>query len=297
MESNGIKVHQILGNEIHYTTDYGMFRLMPDNRDVKDSREAKISSSINEVGYIPVPILANEKMEIIDGQGRYMALKKLGLPIAYVIVPNLGIHECISMNISGTTWNDEDYIKSYAQQGNENYERLRKLLYDEYPGQFKLTNVLMASIGKQSDSQSIRSGSITLTEEGMQDALRYLDFVSNINKGLALDGMCLTARMANAVIFAVQVENVDPERLGRVVERNYTNRVDDGSYSQCLEWLSDVYNLGLPRTTNRFHFETIWDDAWRNTNSWYQARWGHVKSAPQRQPQHLVNQQRLDFGV
>lgn len=297
MESKGIVVHQISGNEIHYTNDYSKFILMADNRDVKDSREAKISASINEVGYIPVPILVNEKMEIIDGQGRYTALMKLGLPIAYVIVPNLGIRECIAMNISGTTWSNEDYIKSYATQGNENYERLRKLLYDEYPGQFRLTNVLMASIGKQDDTPSIRSGSIRLTEESMGEAYQLLDFVSNINKLLKLDGTYLPSKMANAIIFAIQVSGVDTDRLAKSIERNYNPGIDSGNLNVCLAWLSEIYNFGQSRSLHRYHFENEWEEAWENENSWYHAKWGHVKSAKPTTKQSLVNQQRFDFDV
>lgn len=295
MDSNGIKIHQILGNEIHYTADYNLFHLMPDNRDVKDSREAKIAASINEVGYIPVPILVNENMEIIDGQGRYMALMKLGLPIAYIVVPNLGIHECIAMNISGTTWGDEDYIKSYAAQGNENYERLSKLLYDEYPGQFRLTNVLMASIGKQADTQSIRAGSITLSEESMADAYQYLDYVSNINKGLKFNGMVMPSKLVNAVIFSVQIDGVDADRLSRVIDRNFRTNIDMGNMSSCLVWIEYIYNNGLIRN-GRIRFESEWEDAWENERSWYHVKWGHVKSAQRNDGTRLKNQQYFDFS-
>ena len=183
-------------------------------------------------------------------------------------------------------------------QGNENYERLRKLLYDEYPGQFKLTNVLMASIGKQADSQSIRSGSITLTEGSMRDAYRYLDFVSNINRGLNIDGMCLTSKLANAIIFAVQVDGVDSDRLSRAIEKNYRPKTDDGNYMACLEWMSYVYNLGLSRSLPRFYFEKEWEDAWENKKSWYHVKWGHVKNSEHRNgADRLVSQPRLDFDT
>ena len=42
------------------------------------------------MGFIKNPIVVNEKMEIIDGQGRFEVCKEKGLPIYYNIV---NIHE------------------------------------------------------------------------------------------------------------------------------------------------------------------------------------------------------------
>lgn len=271
-DNKGIKVHQLTDNMIHFTTDYDVFNLMEDNRSIEESRKRKISMSINDVGYIPAPIVVNEKMEIIDGQGRFAVMRDLGIPIAYVIVPGLGIRECISMNISGTQWKDEDYIKSFANQGNENYERLRKLLYEEYPGQFALNNVLMATVGKPYDSTNIRKGSLTITEEAKDEAYNLLGYVSNINRGI--DGGVLPGKMVNAIVFAVQVSGVDSDRLSRVVERNYTPASTFGNIEACLEWLTFYYNQGVSRSIPRIRFENEYEDAVGNKESWYAVKWG-----------------------
>lgn len=69
------------GNYKVYVTDkYSIFRRLSGNRDVKEARVKKIMRSIEKVGYIPNPIIVNENMEVVDGQGRLEAVKRLGLP-------------------------------------------------------------------------------------------------------------------------------------------------------------------------------------------------------------------------
>lgn len=293
--AEGIKIHEVAGNSIHFTSDYSIFEWLPDNRDVEDNRKAKISASITDVGYIPAPIVVNERMQVIDGQGRLSALSELGIPVAYIIVPGLGIRECISMNISGTQWKDEDYIKSYKEQGNENYVRLYELLYVQFPGQFGLSNVLMSTIGKPYDSNSIRRGTVTVSEEGGRRAYDLLEFVSNINKGL--DGTKLSSKMVNAIIFAVQVDGVDPDRLSRLVERNYNQTVKSGDMIGCLDWLTYIYNQGVARSIPRIRFENEYEDATANKNSWYAKKWGWVESheAGCKQDEGLVIQTRFEI--
>ena len=70
---------------VYSTTDYDSFAKLEGNRDVLQSRKNIIKESIEERGWIRNPVVVNEKMQIIDGQGRFEALKELGMPIEYVI--------------------------------------------------------------------------------------------------------------------------------------------------------------------------------------------------------------------
>lgn len=100
--------------KIQSTTNYAMFKTLDGNRSVKDHRVDKIVQSIVDVGYITNPIIVNEKMEVIDGQGRLAALERLCLPVEYLVHEGIGIKECRSMNIHQSNWTDYDYVSSYA---------------------------------------------------------------------------------------------------------------------------------------------------------------------------------------
>ena len=81
------------------TTDYDSFKRVLGNRKVLEDRVSKILASFDKIGYIPVPIIVNEKYEVIDGQGRLEACKRRGLPVNFIIRPGLKIEDCIVMNI------------------------------------------------------------------------------------------------------------------------------------------------------------------------------------------------------
>lgn len=54
---------------VYKTDNYKKFKKMLDNREVTKQRMTSIIRSIEAVGYIPSPIIVNEKFEVIDGGG------------------------------------------------------------------------------------------------------------------------------------------------------------------------------------------------------------------------------------
>ena len=87
---------------VYSTADYSAFKKLTGNRDILENRKNLIISSINERGWIRNPVVVNDNMEIIDGQGRFEALKELGLPIEYVVAHGATISDCIALNIKQT---------------------------------------------------------------------------------------------------------------------------------------------------------------------------------------------------
>ena len=113
---------------VYVTKAYDKFKRLTGNRDIPEDRISKIVESIQKVGWVRNPIVVNEKMEVIDGQGRLTALQRLGLPVEYIIAEGAGTEECIQMNMNMINWKLPDFIKSYAEQGNVNYQRLLSLM-------------------------------------------------------------------------------------------------------------------------------------------------------------------------
>ena len=66
---------------IFETTDYDIFKRLEGNRADIERRAKKVIKSIKAVGQIKAPIIVNERFEIIDGQARAEAFRRLGLPI------------------------------------------------------------------------------------------------------------------------------------------------------------------------------------------------------------------------
>ena len=171
-------------NEVRLTDDFNKFKIMKGNRAVRKSRVKKILQSFANVGYVQAPIVVNEKMVLIDGQGRYEACMETNQPIAYIVIDGLGHKHCINMNINCENWKTEDYIKSYADLGYENYVRLQDFLdrcHSNRLVQYS-TSVLLRTVAGTDISNirsSVEDGTLQVTAEEVDRAWELLDFFDN----------------------------------------------------------------------------------------------------------------------
>ena len=106
---------KIIG-QIFEEENYDTFHRLNDNRDVLSARLSKLITSISE-RWILNPIIVNEKMEIIDGQGRFEALKRLNKPIPYIISPGATSEDCRRMNKYNNRWSVLDFANSWSKAG------------------------------------------------------------------------------------------------------------------------------------------------------------------------------------
>lgn len=229
--------------EVKSTKNYKQFKKLIGNRKVDEKRIDKIIKSIQKVGYITSPIIVNEKLEVIDGQGRLEALERLHMPIEYIVEEGIGIDECISMNVYQTNWTILDYIISYASRGNENYIRLLKL-HQEYPI-FSIHALATAlyGVGKLTPS-IVNRGDLILTEERYESAKRTLDYAMRFvpymdnfyqSKNCFLQG----------IMYSSMIDGVDKEKLlqkfigdGRIMRPYHT-------LCECMQSIEEMYNRGL----------------------------------------------------
>jgi len=111
-------------NKVQQTEDYSSFTRIKGNRTINKAQVKKLYDSFNEHPELAsaVPIIVNDKMEIIDGQHRKEALKKLGLPISYVQIDGLDLRDVQIVNSATKNWSPTDYARSFAELGNDNYK-------------------------------------------------------------------------------------------------------------------------------------------------------------------------------
>ena len=160
---------KVCNTPIYETTNYEIFKKLLGNRAAKS--EKKIIESVNKIGYIMSPLIVNEKYEVIDGQNRLAALKELGLPVHFIIVPGLKIDACRRLNIGQTNWSATDYVYSYAEEGRPEFQRLAALL-NEFQKPFGLEGVCAFAfvrtwglLGSGSYAQKFAIGEIDLSAE------------------------------------------------------------------------------------------------------------------------------------
>lgn len=116
---------------VYQTTDYDTIKTMSGNRRINQPNFRRLKAS-HEKRHLFSPILINEKMQIIDGQHRFMCCQELGLPVFYIIVPGYGLEEVQTLNTNTANWTKMDYLKSYCDLKNFEYVKFRRFM-QEYP--------------------------------------------------------------------------------------------------------------------------------------------------------------------
>lgn len=259
------------------TTNYGMFKILDGNREVIKPRIGRIKRSIMENGYIHNPIIVNERMEVIDGQGRLEALRQLEMPVEYLVYKDLTIFHCIALNISQTPWTLMDYIRSYAERGSTSYQFLYTLIkrYNKLtPGICSCACTGNISDGKYS---KIKTGDFECTGEQYERADELLAYVMRFHKAIKTHKKGPDNYICHAIMFAFSMRNVDKERLvqrfndlyGLEAIKKFNNSID------AFRLLTQVYSYR--GKVEKVYFEVEYDVSMRKRYPWYTKRYSEKR--------------------
>lgn len=110
------------------TKNYSMFKFLKFNREVNERKVQAMVASY-EAGldlFHHFPIVVDKTMNIFDGQHRFEACKRLGIPIYYTQMERGSTVDSVSeINSNQTRWAGNDYMNAYCQKGVEDYIYLR----------------------------------------------------------------------------------------------------------------------------------------------------------------------------
>jgi hypothetical protein len=135
-------------NKIQKTENYDLFKRISGNRTINKAQISRLQASFDENPELisAVPVIVNDKMEIIDGQHRFNALKKLGMPIYYFKVGKLGLKAVQVLNSATKTWSPLDYAKSYSELDKKDYD-----VYLDFKKRYRFPhNILLSYLGTSS---------------------------------------------------------------------------------------------------------------------------------------------------
>ena len=232
--------------EYFSTKDYDMFKKLTGNRAVRLNRASKIVESIKNNGYITNPIIVNEKMEVIDGQGRLEALKYLDMPVDYIVVEGKGIKECIAMNAYGEKWRDTDYINSYAENGYKPYILLQSIL-EEY-GYGLAVSVSALSGQVRVSSKILRAGTYNATEEDYINAKERLEWLKKFDPFFKRNRIVNQSTIRQALLIARGMKDVDEEKLFIKVTSNMDRIPTFNNTQTCADAIEELYNWHSPQS-------------------------------------------------
>lgn len=242
--------------EVRETNDYSKFKKLLGNREVQEKRISQLMVSIKENGFLNSSIIVNENMEVIDGQARCEALKRLGMPIYYCIHKGAGLKECVDLNIKQGNWTLADYCGSYAANGNLNYIRLAKLMNElktQYSSCYAIAWGRIASGGFGTDD--IKNGKAIISESQYNRTLACKDLVHLVTQKKP-KGHELRLELT-AFAYAFLTPGADKKRIMTIINEKMTQITPYHTPDLILGEITKLYNKGLPKE-NRISFDGLY---------------------------------------
>ena len=251
-------------NKVYETMDYNLFSRLEENRIVTDGRVMKLLASLGEKP-LATPIICNEKLEIIDGQGRYEARKKLGLPIPFLIIEGCDFEDCVRLNRFNTNWEIKDWCDSWAR--NENPDIAKNYInFLECVKSNKISvSRTMRLAGITNTNDVIEKGTLVFTEN-MAQAVTEIIF-----KGKEiLTALCFTQRTNDAFWISVKVATItngyDHEKMVRNCAICRSTYQQMSNIESELKEFSRIYNH--KKSVNKIYFEDYMRNKGYNVRSY-----------------------------
>lgn len=261
---------------VYETYDYDAFKKMNGNRSLTIGRLNKLVASFR-AGRILCPITVNAKMEIVDGQGRFEACKALGMAINFVIDPDATIDDCRRMNRYNTHWTVTDFIHSYAEMGNENYQ----IFLRAYESTKLTIQGLMRVIHKINARQDvIEKGRLKFSENDEQKAYEVNKFIQDFKESMIIPS--ITKTLESALIIAYETDGFDPERMIRNARKNRMSFVVMAKLPDMLKELTRIYNYRASK--NSIYFEDYLRKIGADQRDYSEANISGLKYAGSREP-------------
>lgn len=106
------------------TKNYNIFKLVKGNREINETHVKTLMEEISKMNLLHIqPILVTKDMEVIDGQHRLEAARRLGIPVCYQIVEGDAKDLMTSLNIH-KPWGLKNFVSVFAEKNLLPYKRI-----------------------------------------------------------------------------------------------------------------------------------------------------------------------------
>jgi hypothetical protein len=229
---------------VKYTMEYGMFEVTPENRKVRDNEATKaLRESFLKFGFLPMfPIWVykngNGKLKIKAGHHRFKMAQELGLPIYYIIYPNVG--SLYDFEHATNRWVIINFLESLVNS-NPQYQKV----LDYY---MKTGIPISTVIGMLSGTKNSLTGGRNLKEfkkgEFVPVDTKHADTVGNIVAYLKDIGIKFASSRSFVIALSdcIKLNDFNVELFKRKSKTNIGEFQKRSSREEYLEIIDSVYN-------------------------------------------------------
>lgn len=229
-------------SKILVTNDYEKFSLLPSNRDINEGKVKAIVKSMTKQ-FLINPIMVNENFQIIDGQHRFEASKRLVKPVYYYIIPGYHDSETSLLNTNSSNWGIKDFIKSRVTNGGESYQIYERLQKSTKLNPTDLIGILSGYYGRNTKATSdFKNGVFKILPT--EDTFAFLNLLLEVTKYFP---RAIDYRFIKALGKAVQSENFSSEFFIYKLSSFNLEISERNKGSEYLEEIEKIYNY---RTRN-----------------------------------------------
>jgi hypothetical protein len=225
-----------------------MFKFHDNNRKIDQSNLENIKRSIKINNLLAFrPIMVNEKLEILDGQHRFLVAKELGLDIFYQVNEESKDEDIILMNANQKRWTLEDFINFHATKGSEAHRQLQK--FSEKNGISLSCTVKIFCSNSESYKQLKTGGIKGIQKEKIDAAQMWVNMAKEVIETIGRyscepmtpyrSDRCLRALMAISRLDGYDHEEMK-DKIAKVFDRVRPCRTEKDWFKMFL----DVYNYG-----------------------------------------------------
>lgn len=217
------------------TKNYNRFNFIESNREINDNNVKKIEKSILEIG-LQVPIVVNDNYEIIEGQHRFIALRRNNLVVPYII-SNLASEENIAGLQESKKWTALDFCKSKAAKGDISCSRALEIADDWYAETSKKLSIirsleiLMDGRGSSSLRSKLQKGKFLINEEYAENIFDAIIVMSEYDMGTTPYGQKITRTLK---MLCYDFDGLDLDAIEQMTKNNfikaYSNENDQYEY-------------------------------------------------------------------
>jgi len=249
---------------VRETKDYNQFRLIVGNRELKEQNIKSVTNQIAHRGQT-TPIIVNERYQVIDGQHRLEACRRLNIPVKFIIDKKANLDDVVSTNIVGQKWTLADFVNRYAVQGNEDYVKLQKLINECKKWKISATAALNIANGGHSDDTFYMCDDGKLHKHGSRMKVKKLYCVGSAVKiGLfkmkdekkaydSLQAITLFQDYAfftkssfiQALLQVLRIKDFDVERLLKNAKKYPRQFSNEATVNNFIEMFEKVYNYRM----------------------------------------------------
>lgn len=225
---------------INSTINYDIFKDILGNRDLMENHIMKLVKSIASNNLLAQhPIIVNEKMEVIDGQHRLEAAKKLSVPIYYTISRGSGLSDVHRLNTTSRSWKTMDYIQSYIHLGKKDYKELLEFIEENEISVEIVLNFLSEQGG--TSYQRLKEGKFAFTDAKKEFAQECATFYNQI-KPYFEQGYVRKAYLSRSIVKVI-VAGKQSDINKKIGSREGVELKHQNSTREYLRQFEDVLNF------------------------------------------------------